>query len=205
MTPTDIKKLLQTGERLTLEAKLAKTDVPKSLWESYSAFANTMGGTILLGVFEDVKEKQHMKMQNMLRMIGYGENLGSGFPMILNAWKQAGWGEPELKNRLEVDEVALVLPIQRFEGTVPKSDPKSAPKVGPKIGPKKLTPQARLDMIIAIIKDNPLITREEIAKAVGVRHTTIQNDLRTLRKQYGLRYEGSSKTGQWVIDKKDTQ
>lgn len=130
-------------------------------------------------------------------MIGYGENLGSGFPMILNAWKQAGWGEPELKNRLEVDEVALVLPIHRFEGT--------APKRAPKIGPKKLTPQARLDMIIAIIKDNPLITREEIAKAVGVGHTTIQNDLRTLRKQYGLRYEGSIKTGQWVIDKKDTQ
>ncbi len=56
----------------------------------------------------------------------------SGFPLILNAWKQAGWGEPELKNRLEVDEVALVLPIQRFEGTAPKSTLKSAPKVGPK-------------------------------------------------------------------------
>ena len=56
----------------------------------------------------------------------------SGFPMILDAWKQAGWGEPELKNRLEVDEVALVLPIHRFEGTAPKSDPKSAPKIGPK-------------------------------------------------------------------------
>lgn len=63
----------------------------------------------------------------MLRMIGYGENLGSGFPLILNAWKQAGWGEPELKNRLKVDEVALELPIHRFEGTVPKS----AHKVGP--------------------------------------------------------------------------
>ena len=77
-----------------------------------------------------------------------------------------------------------------IEDTAPKGDPKSAPKVGPKIGPKKLTPQARLDMIIAIIKDNPLITREEIAKAVGVGHTTIQNDLRTLRKQYGLRERG---------------
>lgn len=57
------------------------------------------------------------------------EKLGSGFPLILNAWKQTGWGEPELKNSLEVDEVALVLPIQRFEGTVPKSAPKAAPKV----------------------------------------------------------------------------
>ena len=56
-----IKKLLQKGERLTLEAKLAKKEVPKSLWESYSAFANTMGGTILLGVLEDLKEKQPAK------------------------------------------------------------------------------------------------------------------------------------------------
>ena len=61
MSKNDIKKLLQKGERITLEAKLAKTDVPKSVWESYSAFANTMGGTILLGVFEDMKEKDLAK------------------------------------------------------------------------------------------------------------------------------------------------
>lgn len=61
-----------------------------------------------------VSKARNPKMQNMLRMIGYGENLGSGFPMILNAWKQAGWGEPLLKNRLEVDEVALALPIHRI-------------------------------------------------------------------------------------------
>ncbi|MFA5202656.1 MAG: ATP-binding protein, partial [Bacteroidales bacterium] len=36
------------------------------------------------------------KIQNMLRMIGYGENLGSGFPKIISAWKQAGWKEPLL-------------------------------------------------------------------------------------------------------------
>ena len=96
-----------------------------------------------------------------------------------------------------MDEVALVLPIQRFEGTAPKSDPKS--------DPKKLTPQARLDMIIALVKDNPLITREEIAKVVKVGRTTILKDLRVLKEQYGLRYEGSSKTGQWVIDNKKNQ
>ena len=37
----------------------------------------------------------NLRMQNMLHMIGYGENLGSGFPLILTAWKDAGWGEPE--------------------------------------------------------------------------------------------------------------
>lgn len=51
------------------------------------------------------------RIQNMLRMIGYGENLGSGFPMILSAWKQSGWGEPTLENKIEAEEVVLTLPV----------------------------------------------------------------------------------------------
>lgn len=30
-------------------------------------------------------------------MVGYRENLGSGFPTILSAWKEAQWGEIKLK------------------------------------------------------------------------------------------------------------
>ena len=51
------------------------------------------------------------KIQNMLRMVGYGENVGSGFPTIISVWKETHWGEPELKNKFEIDEVELVLPI----------------------------------------------------------------------------------------------
>lgn len=154
-----------------------------------------------------VSKARNPKMQNMLRMIGYGENLGSGFPMILSAWKEAGWGEPILDNRLDVDEVALVLPIKRIEGNNPKSGPKSGPKnrksdpKNRKSDPKKLSPQERLDMIIAIIKNNPRITRKDIEDMLGVGHTTIQNDLRTLKEQYGVRFEGPSKTGKWIIQK----
>lgn len=63
-------------------------------------------------IFEGgVSYARNPKIQNMLRMVGYGENVGSGFPTIISAWKEAHWGEPELKNKFEIDEVELVLPI----------------------------------------------------------------------------------------------
>ena len=53
----DIFKLLSNGERVTLECKKATRGIPSSLWDTYSAFANTYGGTILLGVIEHMDEQ----------------------------------------------------------------------------------------------------------------------------------------------------
>ena len=49
------------------------------------------------------------RIQNMLRMIGYGENLGSGFPTILDACKQEKWRKPDLDDITELREVRFKL------------------------------------------------------------------------------------------------
>ncbi len=52
MVGFDLSKLDEYREHNQLEAKKAKGGFPGSFWETYSAFANTDGGIILLGVSE---------------------------------------------------------------------------------------------------------------------------------------------------------
>ena len=66
--------------------------------------------------FEDIKRGGNSKarnpiIQNMLRMVGFGDNIGSGYPTILKAWKDQNWRCPTLLDRPELRQVDLTLPM----------------------------------------------------------------------------------------------
>ena len=53
----DLNNIMRYHENNRIEAKKAAGGFPHSLWETYSAFANTIGGLILLGV-EESRDKE---------------------------------------------------------------------------------------------------------------------------------------------------
>lgn len=64
----ELDQLLKSIEGSDLEFKTAQGGLPGSLWETYSAFANTAGGTIFLGVKEEDSGLVVVGLTNVARL-----------------------------------------------------------------------------------------------------------------------------------------
>ena len=64
----------------------------------------------ILSIYEgDHSVARNPKIQTFFRMIGLGDNIGSGFPTILSAWGEENWRKPDLSENPDLREVNLRL------------------------------------------------------------------------------------------------
>jgi len=136
---------------------------------------------------------RNQRMQALLRIIGFGEGLGSGFPLILNAWEEKHWVRPELIEEQDLMQVKLVLYIEQEKQHV-------GVNVGVNVGEdiyQKLTERQRV--ILKLLSNDSSLTAERMAETLSVTQRTIERNLSVLQKSGILTREGSDKTGHWVI------
>jgi len=132
---------------------------------------------------------RNQQMQIMLRMIGYGENLGSGFPLILSAWNEKHWLKPELIEQPDLMQVKLILHIEAEAQNVTKDDTKDVTK--------ELS--ERQSRVLSEMQQNSSITIPELSSRMGVTERTIKRDIDLLQKRGLLTREGGRKEGRWQV------
>lgn len=69
MKSEEIKKLVAKGENAAVEFKRARGGVPPDFWPSYSSFANTDGGVIILGVREKDSKREIEGLANSEKVV----------------------------------------------------------------------------------------------------------------------------------------
>lgn len=185
----DISKLSEYREDNCLEVKKATNGLPNSIWETYSSFANSEGGLILLGVEED-------KNHQLLSLIGIGERAGSGIPSIISVWSDATGVVPTYKQSFAPDRVQFVIDVNGTTADKPLKGDVAVPLSGELSGK---TTEKTTEKILCILKNNPRVTYRELAETLAMTEDGIYWSVKQLRKQGLLHRIGGRKEGYWQV------
>ena len=167
--------------------------MPKSIWQTYSAFANTIGGLILLGVDEDLQEKYICKR---FQIIGVDEPR----KIITDFWNTIN--SDKVNENILVDSDVEVINMGGVEIVcihVPQADSNSA---GVSEGVSNRVPNGVSDTAKAIyshIQADPNISRNELVNLTGISLKNVQKHINRLKELGLIRRVGSTRLGYWEI------
>lgn len=134
-------------------------------------------------------------MQTMLRLVGFGDNAGSGFPTILEIWKKEGWMDPILTEDTNLNQVTLVLKmVEKFRtsstaNSIQKNERSLSEVLSEVLSPKdyeKMVP------IIQILEKSNAVTPSEAKHACGKSAATVRRYLKLLTSIGVVKAEGQT-------------
>lgn len=114
-------------------------------------------------------------MQTMLRMVGFGENAGSGFPDILRAWEENGWPRPELEEDTVLNQITLRMNLLITESADKSADKSVDESVDGQLSADKsvvnITLSPRHKDILEYMEPDIFYSRQEISDALGIKRS----------------------------------
>lgn len=143
--------------------------------KSSDGFEFTNPGTLKLPL-EDIyrggnSKSRNPHMQTMLRMVGFGDNAGSGFPSILATWEEEGWMQPELVENTTLNQVTLYLKMipEHGQQSTKKTAEKSVESAEKSAETQEMLLSERQKQILACMQLEVLYKTEEIAEKIGLK------------------------------------
>ncbi|MCK4429382.1 MAG: winged helix-turn-helix transcriptional regulator, partial [Candidatus Aenigmarchaeota archaeon] len=162
---------------------------------------NEKGARIQIDIFDDrveisnpggliIKEEEFGKRSlsrnplifSLLQKLELVEQVGSGINRIKNAMRKTRLRKPDF-------EFGKFFSVTLFRPT--------SEDIGRLAGMK--TTQKTTQKILALIKENPEITRNELANSLGISSDGVKYHLNNLKKEGILKHIGGRKGGHWVV------
>lgn len=173
-------------ESSRLEVKSARGGLPNSLWESYSAFANSEGGvdrTVLTLAFEG--NQPDIEAMNQL----YGN------PDDLIEVSDTQESSPEVKGSTQ-ESIQETLSSPESKGESIQENTGSTQESIQEI-------KSNRDKVLYILSRESSITLDEVAKMIGLSRIGVQKIADKLRAEGILSRKGSTKAGEWIVNDKN--
>lgn len=146
---------------------------------------------------------RNSRMQTMLRMVGFGDNAGSGFPTILSVWREKGWMEPELREDTRLNQVTLVLKMVPIANGKMKADTNFNQKNERSL--KEVLKEVlvakdyeKLLPIIGYLEENPVISTQTVEQLTGRSPATAWRYLQKLVKIGVIEADGKTNNAGYV-------
>ena len=142
-------------------------------------------------------KSRNPRMQTMLRMVGFGDNAGSGFPAILATWKNAGWIEPMLEEDTRLNQVTLTLKMisksQEVQGNSNSEVIEPAEKSADKTIRLEADLSDRHKQILSLMDTNVEYSAEEIAELIALKGSRTRQLLKELADKGKISFTAATK------------
>ncbi len=137
------------------------------------------------------------KIAAFLKTYHYVKEYGEGVDRMCRELEMNGVAPLSFYNDDFILKVSVPKAIGKLVGNK-ENDIENREKLGEKLGEKRVKLTKNRIAILRLIAENPYITQSDLAKAVGVSLTAIENNIEFMRGKY-IRRVGPDKGGFWEI------
>ncbi len=137
-------------------------------------------------------------MQTMLRLVGFGDNAGSGFPTILDAWEKEGWVKPKLMEDTNLNQVTLLL---KMVGDVEKQEEIKIAQKNEREMSDKMSDKEHdfLEKLIKTLEEDEFVTTNHMSNITGIPVSTVRRYMKKFCELDIINSQGKNKSTKYCL------